>query len=190
MCFERAHLLAPYDTAITENLNFVRRRLFLPEVNKIDGPTEMLVAASHSLRPDEWLLVALSAWAAAGIFLAFRRKLSRNKGIVVVGSCLIIFILALGASIFEKLDTYSDANAVVTSANAELRSLPSLSSGSKLVRLRMGTVVKVIESRFDWVRIKSGGTKGWIQKSKMTRIAPGNDLPPAKKLKKSIILKK
>ncbi|MBU8901213.1 MAG: BatD family protein [Victivallales bacterium] len=190
VCFERAHLLAPYDTAITENLNFVRRRLFLEEVNKIDGPTEMLRAATYSLRPDEWLLLALSAWAAAGIFLAFRRKLSLNKRIVFIGSCLIIFILALGASIFEQVGAYSNATAVITSKNAELRSLPSLKSGSKLVRLRMGTVVRVIESRFDWVRIKSDNTKGWIQKSRMTRIAPGNELPPAKEAEKIIKLKK
>ena len=190
VCFERAHLLAPYDTAITENLNFVRRRLFLAEVNKIDGPTEMLLAATYSLRPDEWLLLALSAWAVAGIFLAFRRKLSLNKRIVFIGSCLIIFILALSASIFEQMGAYSNAIAVVTSKNAELRSLPSLKSGSKLVRLRMGTVVKVIESRFDWVRIKSDNTKGWIQKSRMTRIAPGNELPPPKEAEKIIKLKK
>jgi len=190
VCFERAHLLAPYDTAITENLNFVRRRLFLPEANKIDGPTEMLLAASYSLRPDEWLLVALFAWTAAGIFLAFRRKLSLNKRIVFVGCCIIIFTLSLGAMIFENLNAYSDAGAVVTSKNAELRSLPSLNSGSKLVRLRMGTVIRVIESRFDWVRIKSDNTKGWIQKSKITRIAPGNDLPPAREIGKTIKLKK
>lgn len=190
VCFERAHLLAPYDTAITENLNFVRRRLFMPEVAKVDGPTEMLIAASQSLRPDEWLLVALLAWAAGGIFLAFRRRLSLNKCIVFVGSCGIIFVAASGACIFGKLGVYSNANAVVTSANAELRSLPSMASGRKLVRLRMGTVVRVIESRLDWVRIKSDDTKGWMQKNKITRTAPGNELPPAKKEKKSIIIKK
>jgi tetratricopeptide (TPR) repeat protein len=188
LCFERAHLLAPYDTSITENLNFVRRRLFMPEVNKIDGPTEMLKAASYSLRPDEWLLIALFAWTAAGIFLAFRRKLSHNKTIVFVGSCLIIFVLALGAAVFEKMTVYNDANAVVTSKSAELRSLPSVSSGRKLLRLRMGTVVRVIESRFNWVRIRSENTKGWIQKDKITSIAPGNKLPPAQELKKTIKL--
>jgi tetratricopeptide (TPR) repeat protein len=189
VCFERAHLLAPYDTAITENLNFVRRKLFLPEVNKIDGPTEMLLVANHSLRPDEWLLVAMFAWALGGIFLAFRRKLSFNKRIVFISSCTIIFILALGACIYEKMDAYSNKNAIITSPEAELRSLPSMRSGSKLVRLRMGTVVRVIESRFDWVRIKSDNTKGWIKKDKMTRIAPGNDLPPVKETKKIIKLK-
>ncbi len=190
VCFERAHLLAPCDTAITENLNFVRRRLFLPVLNKIDGPTEMLLAGSHSLRPDEWLLIAALAWAAAGIFLAFRRKLSLNKRIVFVGSCMIIFTIAIAACIFEKMDAYSNDNAVVTSANAELRSLPSINSGSKLVRLRMGTVVKIIESRFDWVRIKSDNTKGWMQESHITRIAPGNDLPSVKETKKLIKIKK
>jgi len=190
VCFERAHLLAPYDTAITENLNFVRRRLFMPEVNKMNGPTEMLLAACSSMRPDEWLLVALFAWTAGGIFLAFRRKLSLNKRIVFIGSCMIIFISALGISIFEKLDAYSDKKAVVTSEDAELRSLPSTTSGSKLVRLRMGTMVNIIESRFDWVRIKTDNTRGWMQKGKITRIAPGNDLPPVHVRKKITKLKK
>ena len=190
VCFERAHLLAPSDTAITENLNSVRRRLFLPVVNKIDGPAEMLIVGSHSLRPDEWLLVAALAWAAAGIFLAFRRKLSRNKLIIFVGSCLIIFTAAAAACVFEKLDAYSNDNAVVTSPDAELRSLPSTSSGSKLARLRMGTVVKIMESRFDWVRIKSDNTNGWMQESRITRIAPGNALPPVKEAKKILKIKK
>ena len=190
VCFERAHLLAPSDTAITENLNFVRRRLFLPEVNKINGPTDMLLAAAYSLRPDEWLLLALFAWCAAGIFLAFRHKLSVNKRIVFIGGCILILIIALSVSIFEQLDAYSDTKAVITSESAELRSLPSVTSGSKLVRLRMGTMVKIIESRFDWVRIKSDNTRGWIQKDKMTRIAPGNNLPPRRKREKIIKLKK
>ncbi|MDD5599104.1 MAG: BatD family protein [Victivallaceae bacterium] len=190
VCFERAHLLAPYDTAITENLNFVRRRLFLPEIDKIESPTDMLIAASYALRPDEWLLLAVFAWALAGVFLAFRRKLTLNKRIIFVGSCLIIFAAALSACIYEQLGAYSNANAVVTSPDAELRSLPSSSSGSKLVRLRMGTVVRIIEPRFDWLRIKSESAKGWLHKSKITRIAPGNELPPAKETGKSIVLKK
>jgi hypothetical protein len=189
VCFERAHLLAPYDTAITENLNFVRRRLFLQPIDKIESPTDMLIAASYSLRPDEWLLVAVFGWMLAGIFMAFRRKLSRNKRIIFVGSCLIIFAAALSACIYEQLGAYSNANAVVTSPDAELRSLPSSTSGSRLVRLRMGTVVRIIESRFDWLRIKSEDTKGWMHKSKITRIAPGNELPPEKESRKSIVLK-
>ncbi len=176
-------------TCYRQQPNFVRRGLFLPEVNKIDGPLEMLVAASNSLRPDEWLLIAALAWAGGGIFLAFRRKLSLNKSIIFIGACLIIFAAASGACIFEKLGAYSDANAVVTSASAELRSLPSATSGNKLVRLRMGTVVRIIESRFDWFRIQSENTKGWMQKNKMTRIAPGNELPPARVSKKNIALK-
>jgi tetratricopeptide (TPR) repeat protein len=189
VCFERARLLAPYDSAITENLNFVRRRLFLPEAGKIDGPTEMLIAASRSLRPDQWLLVAAFAWALAGIFLAFRRKLSTNKRIIFIGACGIIFLLAIAACIYEKTGIYSDSRAVVTASDAELRSLPSAGSGQKLARLRMGTVVKIIESRLQWVRIKSDDTKGWLLKDKITRIAPGNELPPKKVTKKSLNLK-
>lgn len=190
VCFERAHLLAPYDTAITENLNFVRRRLFLPEIDKIESPTDMLIAASYGLRPDEWLLAAAFAWTLAGVFLAFRRRLSMNKRIIFVGCCLIIFTAALSACIYEQLGAYSDANAVVTSPDAELRSLPSASSGNRLVRLRLGTVVRIIESRFDWLRIKSESATGWMHKSGITRIAPGNELPPAKETGKSIVLKK
>ncbi|MDD5699249.1 MAG: BatD family protein [Victivallaceae bacterium] len=189
VCFERAHLLAPYDTAVTENLNFVRRRLFLPEVDRIDGPAEMLVAAGQSLRPDEWLLIAALAWAAAGIFLAFRRRLSRNKNIIFIGIWMIIFAAAAAACIFEQVGVYSNANAVVTSPSAELRSLPSMTSGSKLVRLRLGTVVKVIESRLDWVRIKSDNAEGWLRKDKITRIVPGNELPPPLKAAPEITLK-
>jgi hypothetical protein len=183
-------LLLPYDSAITENLNFVRRRLFLGEVGKVDGPKEMSIVFIHSLRPDEWLLVAALAWAIAGVLLAFRRKLSPNKCIILVGCCAIIFVAALGSYIFEKIDAYSHITAVVTSPDAELRSLPTIASGHKLARLRMGTLVKINESRLGWVRISSDNANGWMLKKKITRIAPGNDLPPTKKIAKRIILKK
>ena len=189
VCFERALLLRPYDSAIRENLNFVRRSLFLPESGKIESPTDMMIALCQSLRPDEWLLIVAGAWALAGIFLAFRRKLSINKSIIFVGCCGIIFFAALGAYIFEKTGIYSNTHAVITSSDAELRSLPSESSGSKLVRLRLGTVVNVIESRLGWVRIKTENTKGWMLKDKITRIAPGNELPPDRNNQKRINLK-
>ena len=67
VCFERALLLKPYDSAIRENLNFVRRNLFLPESGTMNSPSEMLVAICQDLRPDEWLLIAFAAWALAGI---------------------------------------------------------------------------------------------------------------------------
>ena len=189
VCFERAHLLSPDDSAITENLNFVRRRLFLSEVNQIDSPTEMLIAAGCSLRPDEWILIAFLMWSVAGILLAFRRRLSRNKLIIFVGSSLIIMFAVIGACIYERTGSYSNKNAVVTSKDAELRTLPSEVSGSKLLRLRLGTVVRIMESRFNWVRIQSENLKGWVHEDKITRIAPGNNLPPERKSQKTVILK-
>ena len=189
VCFERAHLLNPDDSAIMENLNFVRRRLFLPEVNQIGSPTEMLIAAGCSLRPDEWILVALLMWSTAGIFLAFRRRLSRNKLIIFVGSSLIIMFVAIGACVYERTGNYSNKNAVVTVKDADLRTLPSEVSGSKLLRLRLGTVVRIMESRFNWVRIQSENLKGWVQEGKITRIAPGNELPPKRESKKTLVIK-
>ncbi|MDD5727736.1 MAG: BatD family protein [Victivallales bacterium] len=191
VCFARAHLLNPDDTAITENLNFVRRRLWMPEVNKIESPTEMLMVAAASLRPDEWLLTALLAWSATGVFLAFRRRLSRNKLIIFIGASLIIILIAIIAYVFECTGDYSGRNAVVTAGDAELQSLPSMTSGSKLMRLRLGTVVKVVESRFNWVRIEADNNmKGWLQADKITRIAPGNPLPPEKSPETARIIKK
>jgi tetratricopeptide (TPR) repeat protein len=189
VCFERAHLLSPDDSAITENLNFVRRRLFLPEVNQIGSPTEMLIVACCSLRPDEWILIALLMWSATGVFLAFRRRLSRNKLIIFVGSSLIIMFAAIGACIYERTGNYSNKNAVVTVKDAELRTLPSEVSGSKLLRLRLGTVARIMESRFNWVRIQTENLKGWVQEDKITRIVPGNDLPPQNKSKKTMVIK-
>jgi hypothetical protein len=40
------------------------------------------------------------------------------------------------------------------------------------------------------VRIKSDNTNGWMQESRITRIAPGNALPPVKEAKKILKIKK
>ncbi|QSH42200.1 BatD family protein [Lentisphaerota bacterium ZTH] len=178
VCFERARLLAPEDNAILDNLNFIRRKFFQAVAGQVNNPRELVISTRNSLRPDQWLLIAMIAWAAAGAVLAFRRRLSTNKLIILLGICGIVFLICGAAIVTEQLGPYSNANAVITSANAELFSLPSKSSGRKLAHLQPGSRVYIVEERFDWLRVVSNGSDGWILKVNLTRIAPANPLPP------------
>ncbi|MCP3967800.1 MAG: tetratricopeptide repeat protein [Lentisphaerae bacterium] len=179
VCFERARLLNPDDDAIIDKLNYVRRKFYQPLADTARNPQELVISTRNSLRPDQWFLIAMFAWAGAGIVLAFRRKLTANKMVILLGLCGIVFTACISALITEQLGPYSESNAVITSSNAELYSLPSKSSGRQLAHLRPGSKVNIVEERFDWLRIISNGSDGWILKDNLTRIAPGNPLPPA-----------
>ncbi|MDD3119520.1 MAG: BatD family protein, partial [Victivallales bacterium] len=61
-CYERAARLAPRDSDIEENLNFVRSRLNLPPKGGIRHPLELIRTLRDRLRPDQWLLVLAGCW--------------------------------------------------------------------------------------------------------------------------------
>jgi tetratricopeptide (TPR) repeat protein len=177
VCFERAHLLEPTDSAITENLNFVRRKLFQPEVGQVKNPGDLVRLIRDSLRPDQWLIVVAAAWAAACLILAARRSLTKNKLIILLGLCVIVMGLSLTAMLSEQSGSYSQANAVIMCENTELRSLPSTTSGKVEVKLRSGMKVEIIEPRMNWVRVKFDGAEGWVEKDNLIKIAPGGRIP-------------
>ena len=51
VCYERALRLSPRDSDILENLNLVRRKLFLPEVYQTNTPLELVTFIRDYLRP-------------------------------------------------------------------------------------------------------------------------------------------
>ena len=180
VCYERARLLAPNDSDIGENLNYVRRKLFQPQVGEIKDPAGLIKVMRDNLRPDQWLLIAAIAWAVAGGVLAWRRSLSFNKLVILLGIAGLVALLAIAAAVTQDCGDYNPDVAVIMNDNVKMFSLPSESSGHVELKLQSGSKVKVIESRQEWSRIRCGDAEGWINASQMLRIAPGNRLPGQK----------
>ena len=180
VCYERARLLAPNDSDITENLNYVRRKLFQPQTGEIKDPASLIKALRDNLRPDQWLLIAAIACAAGGGIMAFRRSLSFNKLSILLGIVSLTALLAIIAATTQYQNDYNPDIAVIMTDNAKLRSLPSESSGQVEAKLQSGTKVKIVESRQEWSRVRCGEADGWIKSDHILCIAPGCHLPEQK----------
>ncbi|MDD3702845.1 MAG: BatD family protein [Victivallaceae bacterium] len=163
VCYEKAHLLAPRDNDIIENLNFVRRQLMQPEVGQIRNPYDLLIHIVEMFRPDQWLLVAAAAWSCLWLLATLRRRLGFNRKVFSLLLLLFIFFLALAACSFQFGGKYSGKTAVVMRDATPLLSLPSESSGKIERTIPAGMKVKIIELRRDWVRVRLDRFEGWMK---------------------------
>jgi tetratricopeptide (TPR) repeat protein len=177
VCFERAHLLAPYDSEITENLNYVKRKLFQPETGKIRNPLDLVMNLRNQLRPDQWLAIAAGLWLLLGIGLALRQRYSKNKLIVLLVVVGFALSVALAAVVSQYLGDYRGNNAVVIGGMVKIYSLPSDSTAREIARVSGGTLVKISEKRIDWVRIRYDNTEGWVRCDDISSTSPGGKLP-------------
>lgn len=164
VCFERALRLSPRDSDILENLNYVRRKLLLPEVYKNKHPLDLLASMRDSLRPDEWLLLLgvfwLSAWAAAAASRLARTQRKVLIGFMAAGAAAAV--LCAAAIVSQRATTYNPANAIILERNAPVHTLPSAKSPQTKLSLGVGEEVKVVERRNDWCRVRTGKAEGWI----------------------------
>jgi tetratricopeptide (TPR) repeat protein len=175
VCYERARRLAPRDSDITENMNYVRRKLFLPEEGAASDPYELLLDFRDSFRPDQWLLIAAWLWFVAGVILAMRRIPARKRRWIIplgfVVFCLVASLIAAGS---QYCTTYSDKEAVVIARNVPVYSLPSEKSTKAEFRLKDGERVKIEEQRLDWVRVRADNAEGWIHGKDVARLWGGD----------------
>ncbi len=169
---EEARLLDPSDSAIQENLNFVRRKLMLEEIGQQRTPTEIILAVRNILRPDQWFY--LTSILVFGIFviLTCRRLLPVRVLILLLGIVCLLALLAFSAGIGERKSNYSERQAVVLAVNAPLRSLPADTAGDVLRTLPAGTLVQLLENRTDFCRIRVDNQDGWIAGKDIGRILP------------------
>jgi tetratricopeptide (TPR) repeat protein len=163
VCFEQARRLAPRDSDIRENLNHVRRRLMLPEVGRGNNPLTLAADLRDHFRPDEWLLLAAAAWAAAGLFLALRRRLPAHGLLTALVGTGLVAVIALTAATSQRNQTYSPEAAIILQRGAPVRVLPSETAREAEYRLYPGEPVRIVETRDDgWRRIRGEGGEGWI----------------------------
>jgi len=170
VCYERALRLEPRDTDIQENLNFVKRKLFLPIAGPAQNPQELIVAIRDSLRPDNWLMLAALCWAACGIVLLFRKRLSTSRLVAALAIPTAGIIIALAAILSQQSGTYNPENAVIIKSSTPLYVLPSELAEASDIPLKGGEDVKIIEQRLDWARVRSGNVEGWIPSNALTRL--------------------
>jgi tetratricopeptide (TPR) repeat protein len=170
VCYERALLLAPRNSDILENLNYVRSKLFLPEMYTRSTPTEFLEYMRDFFRPDEWILIL-----SVCVFLIFIALILRYLTTKKIYMTLIIISIVLGgvsliAFINQKYTIYNNKDAIVLYRDIDVYSLPSENSTELEFNLLPGEEVKVEENADNWVRIRTKKSEGWIKDKNVEQI--------------------
>ena len=162
--YERARRLAPRDTDIIENLNFVRGELGLPRVYELQTPGDLIVRTRDFLRPDEWMLVAAVTLGIGGVLTGWLRWRGTHwRPAATVGT--IIVIMALYATYKQYQTTYREqGQGIVASQQANVYRLPDRNAEKADFNLRLGEMLEIEEARTDWCRIRAADAQGWIPK--------------------------
>lgn len=171
VAYERARRLAPRDSSIIENLNFLRRKLFIPEYGKVSNPLDFLITARNMLRMDQWILISSILWFLIFLILSFKKKKSPSY-LYPLTVFITAFIITVFAAFSEDYSEYSSDEAVVISVNAPVYSLPSKKTGKIIFKLRSGECLELEEKRRNWRRIRTENTDGWIHEDDINRIWP------------------
>jgi tetratricopeptide (TPR) repeat protein len=172
VCYERALRLMPRDSDILENLNFVRRKLFLPEVYQTNAPIELVKFIRDYLRPDEWLLIFCIGWFMIFTSLIIRRVSLTRVWFISCSVAVVLCIISSAAYISETTSLYNSKNAVVVERNVKVFSLPTKDSPDAGFTLNSGDSVKIQENVQNWIRVRKGKTEGWINTNKAEQVWP------------------
>jgi tetratricopeptide (TPR) repeat protein len=173
--FTRANRLAPTDSTILENLNFVRRKLFLKEVGNVEKLTDFFKNLRDILRPDQWLLllsvIIFLSCAVIALRIIGRRKYT-TVGLAILIALAILSIIACST---QYSSTYNPNIGVVISDNTPLYQLPSENNIEPNEHLKEGREVNVKESRQGWLHIMSDDLDGWVKKDSVIRYSDYNN---------------
>jgi tetratricopeptide (TPR) repeat protein len=167
--FRRAELLAPRDSEIRANLNFVR--------NQVQGATVHESFWQNwlgNLSLNEWTVFAAIAFWLTFVLLAvkqlrpaFAPKLKSATGIFAALTIFSGTILGVQAA-----NHFTKQTAVVISAAATARSGP-FDDAQNAFAIHDGAELSVLDRRDDWVQVADGtGKTGWLP-AKLVEILPG-----------------
>ena len=169
--YESALRIAPRDSDILENLNLTRRKLSLPEKNVLEAPADVPPYLRDLLRPDEWLLVLSVGAALVFLSLGLRRSLGRSFWGAVLASGGVVMVVAFSAVLAQGVSSYDDRAAIVIVRSAPVYALPSTQALRLAdINLQPGEEVRIVESRLDWVRIRTGSAEGWVKKDDVQKL--------------------
>lgn len=167
--FRRAELLAPRDSEIRANLNFVR--------NQVQGATvreKFWQGWLGNLSLDEWTIFTTIAFWLTFLLLAAKQLrpalAPRLKSANWIFAALTIFsgtILGVQAA-----GHFSNQTAVVISSEAQIRSGP-FDDAQNAFAVHDGAELSVLDRHGDWIQIADGsGRTGWLQ-AKQVEVLPG-----------------
>ena len=170
--YERALRLSPRDSDIIENLNYVRRKLFLPEINQTKTPSDILKKIRNSFRSDEWLFIMSIAWFLIFVSLILKRFTPGRIWLTILSIAGAVTILSIVLITCERASIYNDKTAIVVVQNPKTFSLPSSNSSEAGMNLSTGETVYIEERMKDWIRIRAGKTEGWVKKDIIEPVWP------------------
>jgi tetratricopeptide (TPR) repeat protein len=170
--FERARRLSPSDSDIMENLNFIRRKLSLPEIGKSNNPIDSIQNFRDFFRPDAWALMIAITWSLCWLSLVARRFLSIRKWTSSLVISMLLFTLSLIAYFSQQSTTYNPENAIVVKRGTDVYVLPSEKSEEAGLKLRAGYEVTVEEERHNWLRVRDENSEGWVKSDALERLWP------------------
>lgn len=169
--YERARRLAPRDSDILQNLNFIRAQLSLPPVDAAGGPLQRIALTRDQLRPDQWLSLAAGSWLLFWLLLGALR-LRRMRFHPAAAAPLLLAVVALWAAAAQHRDTYRDGQCVVVESGVQMRLAP-YDTGRPIGKpLRSGDYGLIREQRPNWSRVRIGQSEGWIRNHALFTIWP------------------
>jgi tetratricopeptide (TPR) repeat protein len=170
VAFCRAGELAPRDSDIRANLEFVR--------NQVQGPTLRENRWQNwlgALTLDEWtMLAALTLWITFALLATMQIRPALKPALRgFTRFALIITILFCAVTGADAAILFSKQVAVVVVPNATARSGP-FDDAQKAFAVHDGAELSVLDQRNDWVQVTDGsGRIGWLQRQQ-TEVLPAN----------------
>jgi len=166
--YHRAELMAPHDSEIRANLNFVRDR--------VQGATVRLSFWQNwlgNLSLNEWTILAAVAFWLTFILLIARQirpmLAAKFRGVFFASVSLTVLFAAISAVQMEK---HFSGMAIVVLPEATARTGPFDDAQSAFV-VRDGIELRVLDRHDDWAQVADGNGKiGWLNK-KQVEILPG-----------------
>ena len=115
-------------------------------------------------KPDSFLVTLALALACGLLFLLSSRTGRRKAGFYSGVALLIVSLVCLNFSAWQKSDYAKKDSAIVMAPVSSVKSSPS--SGKDLFVIHEGTKVKVLDNVGDWLNISlADGRQGWIESS-------------------------
>jgi len=163
--YERALLLAPRDHEIRENLALARELCADRPSTGVAAPALVLSRAARRLTPDEWAIALDAAYVLflatfiAPFHLPLRRSLVRRARLAVT----LLLAIAAAALLIWHTGYRPGRRGVVISPEITVRSGPGTGYLGEFT-LHPGSVVRIEESREDWVKIVyPPSLRGWTE---------------------------
>lgn len=165
--YEKAKLLNPDDTEITNNLSFAQN-MTIDAIDKVPevGFSRIFKNMANTFSTDGWAKIAISGvfvFVLLFLFYHFTQRTSQKR------ISFITSIIAIGFGLFSVLMAYqkngiekSNNPAIVFAQESRVKADPNKTS-EEVFRLHEGTKVQVLETYEDWHKIEiSDKTTGWI----------------------------